>query len=95
LAASSLAGPDASLRSLLRTRGRTSLAVGWKLTVRRGSRIEYFVARAPDRDAAIAAVRKRRGMSKAEITISDEAPHDDLVWLTMSDGKARRVPSKS
>jgi hypothetical protein len=64
-----------------------------KLTVQRGDRVEHFLVQAPDRDAAIAAVRRRRGMKDAEITVTGEAPHDDLVWLGLTDGEARRIPT--
>ena len=67
------------------------MPTGWKLRVRRGDRVEYFIAQAPDQQAAIAAVRRRRGMKDAAISVTSEAPRDDLTWLALQDGEARRI----
>ncbi len=66
------------------------MPTGWKLCVRRGDRIEYFIAQAPDQRSAIAAVRRKRGMKDSIIVVASEAPHDDLSWLGLEDGEIRR-----
>jgi hypothetical protein len=67
------------------------MPTGWRLCVLRGDRVEYFVAQAPDKQAAIAAVRRKRGMKNATIFVSNAAPHDDLTWFGLKDGQAREV----
>lgn len=67
------------------------MPIGWRLIVQRASRIEYYVARAANQEAAIAAVRRKRGMADAEITIATHAPSDDLSWMLLKDGQARRT----
>ncbi|WP_157100615.1 hypothetical protein [Rhodoplanes sp. Z2-YC6860] len=65
--------------------------------MQRGKRVEHFVAQATSEMAAIAAVRKRRGMEKAVIVASGIASDDDLVGLGLKDGEAQRtaVPRQS
>lgn len=67
------------------------MAVGWKLLVQRGKRIERFVAQAADEAGAIEAVRRRRGMSKAIILASEASSDDDLTSLGLRDGEAQRT----
>jgi len=67
------------------------MSVGWRLLVQRGNRVEHFVAQATSEMAAIAAVRKRRGMEKAVIVASGLASNDDLVGLGLKDGEAQRT----
>ncbi len=45
-----------------------------ELKVQRGLRTGYFVAQASDEEGAVAAVRKKRGMKHAEITIVRDQP---------------------
>ena len=71
------------------------MPIGWKLCVLCGARVEYFVAQAPDRQAAIAAVRRRRGMTDATIFVTSDGPCDDLTWLDLKDGEARRIAGGS
>lgn len=63
----------------------------WKLKVQRGLRTEYFVAQAFDEEGAIAAVRKKRGMKRAEIIIVRDHQRDDLDWLVLKDNEALRI----
>jgi hypothetical protein len=67
------------------------MPTGWKLRVQRGDRIEHYIAQAPDRHAAIAAVRRKRGMKDATIFVMSETPNGDLTWLGLKDGDARRI----
>lgn len=67
------------------------MSVGWRLLVQRGKRVEHFVAQATSEMAAIAAVRKRRGMEKAVIVTSGMASNDDLAGLGLKDGEAQRT----
>jgi hypothetical protein len=67
------------------------MSVGWRLLVQRGNRVEHFVAQATSEIAAIAAVRKRRGMEKAVIVASGTVSNDDLAGLGLKDGEAQRT----
>jgi hypothetical protein len=67
------------------------MLMGWKLQVRRGGRVEYFVARTADRRSAISAVRRRPGTKDATIVALGEASPEDLSFLGLRDGEARRV----
>jgi hypothetical protein len=53
--------------------GHDPMPTGWKLQVRRGDRVEYFIARTADRRSAISAVRRRPGMKDAIIGALGEA----------------------
>jgi hypothetical protein len=68
-----------------------SMPTGWKLRVGRDDRVEHFIARTPDRRSAIAAVRRRPGMKDATIFVLGEASAEDLSFLALRDGEARRV----
>jgi hypothetical protein len=69
------------------------MAIGWRLIVERANRTEYYVARAPDLDTAIAAVRKICGMKDSVISIAPDGPKGTL-WLTLADGQAAREVSR-
>jgi hypothetical protein len=67
------------------------MSTRWKLKVQRGLRTGYFVAQASDEEGAVAAVRKKRGMKHAEITIVRDQPRDEPDWPTLKDNEALRV----
>ena len=67
-----------------------AMPIWWKLRARRGARLDFFVARAPDKQTAIAAVRTKRAFVEADIEVMEEAPPaGDLSWLALEEGLAQ------
>jgi hypothetical protein len=67
------------------------MAMGWRLLVQRGRRIEHYVVRAADEAGAIAALHKRRGMAMAIVVASEAASDDELTAFSLREGEAQRV----